>query len=78
MIGIPLRVNYKQTDYIYYIISAPTKKELIINILLDGKNYTLVPDENKLWVEQNQDVEKSLDPGLALAIGRAVSLRYHI
>ena len=30
MIGFPLRVNYNQQDYIYYIISAPSKKNFVL------------------------------------------------
>jgi hypothetical protein len=78
MIGFPLRVNYKQQDYIYYIISAPSKKSFTIEILLDGKSYTLILNENKLWMEKAPEVNCSLEPGLILAISRAVTLRYPI
>jgi hypothetical protein len=78
MIGFPLRLNYNQQDYVYYIISAPSKKNLIIEILLDSKNYTLILDENKLWMEKGPEENRSLEPGLILAISRAVTLRYPI
>jgi hypothetical protein len=78
MIGFPLRVNYNQQDYIYYIISAPSKKNLSMEILLDGKSYTLILTEDKLWMEKAPEENRSLEPGLILAISRAVTLRYHI
>ncbi|SDP97197.1 hypothetical protein SAMN05428975_4428 [Mucilaginibacter sp. OK268] len=78
MIGFPLRVNYKQQDYIYYIISAPSKKSPTIEILLDGKNHTLILNENKLWMEEAPEENTVLEPGLILAISRAVTLRYPI
>jgi hypothetical protein len=78
MIGFPLRVNYNQQDYIYYIISAPSKRSLIIEILLDGKSYTLILNENKLWMEKATEENCALEPGLILAISRAVTLRYPI
>lgn len=78
MIGFPLRVNYNQQDYIYYIISAPSKKNLSIEILLDGKNHTLILNENKLWMEEAPEENTFLEPGLILAISRAVTLRYPI
>jgi hypothetical protein len=78
MIGFPLRLNYKQQDYIYYIISAPSKKSLTIEILLDGKSYTLILNEDKLWMEKALEENCSLEPGLILAISRAVTLRYPI
>ena len=78
MIGFPLRVNYNQQDYIYYIITAPSKKNLIMEILLDGKSYTLMLNENKLWMEKAPDGNGALNPGLILAISRAVTLRYPI
>ncbi|WP_419701513.1 hypothetical protein [Mucilaginibacter sp. NFX135] len=78
MIGFPLRLNYNQQDYVYYIISAPSKKNKIIEILLDSKNYTLILDEHKLWIEKEPEENRSLEPGLILAISRAVTLRYPI
>jgi len=78
MIGFPLRVNYNQQDYIYYIISAPSKKSLSIEILLDGKSYTFILNEGKLWMEKAPEENCSLEPGLILAISRAVTLRYPI
>ncbi|NHA03418.1 hypothetical protein G7092_06420 [Mucilaginibacter sp. HC2] len=78
MIGFPLRVNYNQQDYIYYIISAPSKKKLCIEILLEGKNHTLILGENKLWMEEAPEENTVLEPGLILAISRAVTLRYPI
>jgi hypothetical protein len=78
MIGFPLRVNYNQQDYIYYIISAPSKKSLCIEILLEGKNRTLILGENKLWMEEAPEENTVLESGLILAISRAVTLRYPI
>ncbi|MDB5143086.1 MAG: hypothetical protein JWQ66_1799 [Mucilaginibacter sp.] len=78
MIGFPLRVNYNQQDYIYYIISAPSKKSLSIEILLDGKSYTLILSEHKLWMEKAPEENRSLESGLILAISRAITLRYPI
>ncbi|MDR6944819.1 hypothetical protein [Mucilaginibacter pocheonensis] len=78
MIEFPLRVNYNQQDYIYYIISAPSKKNLAIEILLDGKSYTLILNEDKLWMEVGLEENRSLEPGLILTISRAITLRYHI
>jgi hypothetical protein len=78
MIGFPLRVNYNQRDYIYYIISAPSKKKLAIEILLDGKSYTLSLNKNKVWIEEVSEEVGALEPGLILAISRAVTLRYPV
>lgn len=78
MIGFPLRVNYNQQDYIYYIIAAPGKKSPAIEILLAGKNHTFILNENKLWMEEAPEEHSLLEPGLVLAISRAVTLHYPI
>ncbi|MCQ6957159.1 hypothetical protein [Mucilaginibacter aquariorum] len=78
MIGFPLRVNYNQQGYSYYIISAPSKRSLTIEILLDGKSYTLILNENKLWIEKASEENCPLEPGLILAISKAVTQRYPI
>lgn len=78
MIGFPLRVNYNQRDYIYYVITPPSKKNLSIEILLDGKNYMFTLSENNVWMEKTTDEISSLEPGLVLAISRAITQRYHI
>jgi hypothetical protein len=75
--GLPLRITYKDTDYVYQINTSPingTTTEL--EILLDGEKIELFKDEKRAWIQKVG--EKLIDPELAQALGRSVSLRFRM
>ena len=77
MIGLPLFVRYNQKEYTYYIISQPTKKNGSIEILFEGKRYTLILDAERMWIEKVRSAEMPLETELIQMIGKSVSKRFH-
>lgn len=73
--GLPLRITFKDDDYIYQIIGSKqinnTTNE--IELLLNGEKIELVRDIKLVWKQKNE--LQTLDPDLAQALGRSVSLR---
>ena len=76
--GLPMRITYKDTDYIYEILnsSAINKETTELNINFDGQEIVLMKDEKNVWV-QNGGAFK-VEPELAQALGRSVSLRFRM
>lgn len=73
----PLRVTYKNSDYVFKLIrNAPVTKETTeFQIMLDGVITTICKDI-KGWVQKDSNVEA--DPELLDAIGRTLSLRFRL
>ncbi|MDP9047114.1 MAG: hypothetical protein M3N14_03195 [Bacteroidota bacterium] len=73
--GLPLRITFKDDDYVYQIIDSKqinnTTNE--IELLLNGEKIELIRDIKLVWKQKN-DLQ-TLDPDLAQALGRSVSLR---
>lgn len=76
--GLKMRITYKETDYVYEIINgaAINKDTDELKIVLNGEPVTLSKDSSKVWVQK--DGEVSIEPDLAQALGRSVSLRYRM
>jgi hypothetical protein len=73
--GLPLRITFKDDDYIYQIIESKqinnTTNE--IELLLNGEKIELIRDTKLVWKQKNEI--QSLDSDLVQALGRSVSLR---
>lgn len=73
--GLPLRITFKDDDYIYQIIESKqinnTTNE--IELLLNGEKIELIRDTKLVWKQKNDN--QSLDSELVQALGRSVSLR---
>jgi len=73
--GLPLRITFKDEDYIYQINDSnlinqnTTELELLIN----GETVKLKKDLKMSWVQNGG--EQPFDPELIQALGRSVSLR---
>lgn len=76
--GLPMRITYKDTDYIYEILnsSAINKETTELHISFDGQEIVLVKDDKNVWVQQDGGVK--VEPELAQALGRSVSLRFRM
>lgn len=76
--GLPMRITYKDTDYIYEILnsSAINKETTELQISFAGQEIVLGKDEKNVWV-QNGGAYK-VEPELAQALGRSVSLRFRM
>lgn len=76
--GLKMRITYKDTDYVYEIINGAgiTKDTAELKILLNGHTVTLLKNTNKVWTQE--EGEFAIEPDLAQALGRSVSLRYRM
>lgn len=76
--GLPLRITFKENDYVYQIINSKqiNQHTTEFDILLNGDKVSLVKDGKSLWVQK--DGAKSIDPELVHALGRSVSLRLRL
>ena len=73
--GLPLRITFKDNDYVYQIVNSKhiNSNTTEIELLLNGEKLELIRDANLVW-KQNHGVQEH-DPGLIQALGRSVSLR---
>jgi len=73
--GLPLRITFKDRDYVYQIIDSKLidQHSTELNLLLNGEKIGLVKNEKRVWVQR--DDHNSIDPELIQALGRSVSLR---
>jgi len=73
--GLPLRITFKDNDYVYQIIDSKqiNNNTTEIELLVDGEKVALTRDNNLVWKEKHENI--TLDPELAQALGRSVSLR---
>jgi len=73
--GLPLRITFKDNDYIYQIIDSKSINHNTneIELLLNGEKVELVRDIKLVWKQKEGSQE--LDSDLIQALGRSVSLR---
>ena len=73
--GLPLRITFKDKDYVYQIVDSKhiNHKLTEIDLLLNGEPIGLLRDIDLVWKLKidSQDV----DSELVQALGRSVSLR---
>ncbi|SEP36987.1 hypothetical protein ACFGVS_21505 [Mucilaginibacter sp. AW1-7] len=75
--GLPLRITYNDTDLVYQVNTSPINKTTSeLEILLNGETITLQKDERSVWIQQGNG--PLIDPELAQALGRSVSLRFRM
>jgi len=69
--GLPLRITFKDNDYVYQIIDSKqiNNNTTEIELLVDGEKVALTRDNNLVWKEKHENI--TLDQ----ALGRSVSLR---
>jgi len=73
--GLPLRITFKDNDYVYQIIDSKqiNNNTTEIDLLLDGEKIGIVRDIKLVW--KQKDGQTELDSELIQALGRSVSLR---
>jgi hypothetical protein len=73
--GLPLRITFKDKDYVYQIVDSKhiNHKLTEIDLLLNGEPIALLRDIDLIWKLKidSQDI----DSELVQALGRSVSLR---
>lgn len=75
--GLPLRITYNDTDHVYQINTTPINKTTQeLEILLNGETINLQKDSRGAWVQMGEG--PLIDPELAQALGRSVSLRFRM
>lgn len=75
--GLPLRITYNDTDHVYQINTSPINKATSeLEILLNGEKILLQKDVRGAWVQMGDG--PLIDPELAQALGRSVSLRFRM
>ncbi len=73
--GLPLRITFKDEDYVYQIINSKhiNSNTTEIELFLNGEKLELIRDTNLVW--KQKDGVQAYDPNLIQALGRSVSLR---
>jgi hypothetical protein len=73
--GLPLRITFKDNDYVYQIIDSKSinQNTTEIELLLNGEKVELIRDMKLVW--KLKDGTHELDSELVQALGRSVSLR---
>jgi hypothetical protein len=73
--GLPLRITFKDNDYVYQIIDSKqiNHNTTEIELLLNGEKIGIVRDIKLVW--KQKDGVQELDSELIQALGRSVSLR---
>jgi len=73
--GLPLRITFKDKDYVYQIIDSKliNQHTTELDILLNGDKIELIKDDKRVWIQK--EGATALDPELVQALGRSVSLR---
>jgi hypothetical protein len=73
--GLPLRITFKDEDYVYQIINSKNinSNTTEIELFLNGEKLELIRDSNLVW--KQKDGVQEYDPNLIQALGRSVSLR---
>ena len=73
--GLPLRITFNGNDYTYQILNSKliNQHTTELELLLDDEKVALVRNDKKVWVQKDGD--DVIDPELAEALGRSVSLR---
>jgi hypothetical protein len=73
--GLPMRITFKDVDYVYQIVNSKLidKHTTEIELIWCGEKIELLKDIKQGWILKNGD--NSIDGELIQALGRSVSLR---
>ena len=73
--GLPLRITFKDNDYVYQIVNSKLidKNTTEIELIFSGEKIELIKDIKLGWLLKKGD--NSIDAELIQALGRSVSLR---
>jgi Fe-S cluster biosynthesis and repair protein YggX len=73
--GLPLRITFNDTDYIYQIVNSKliNQNTTELELLINEEKVLLIKDDKRTWIQK--DGSQSIDPELAEALGRSISLR---
>jgi hypothetical protein len=73
--GLPLRITFKDNDYVYQIVDSKQINNTTteIELLLNGEKIGIIRDMKLVWKQKDGSIE--LDSELVQALGRSVSLR---
>ncbi len=73
--GLPLRITFKDNDYVYQIVDSKSinQNTTEIELLLNGEKVELIRDIKLVW--KQKEGHQELDSELVQALGRSVSLR---
>ena len=73
--GLPLRITFKDNDYVYQIVDSKliNQNTTEIELLLNGEKIELIRDIKLVWKQKTGD--QNLDTEMVQALGRSVSLR---
>ncbi|WP_214071715.1 hypothetical protein [Mucilaginibacter sp. dw_454] len=73
--GLPLRITFKDNDYVYQIIDSKqiNHNTTEIQLLLNGEKLGIVRDIKLVWTQK--DGLNNIDSELVQALGRSISLR---
>lgn len=74
--GLPLRITFKEKDYVYEISNTINKTTNELDILLNGEKIRLIKDIRKGWMQKEGEI--TIDPEFAQALGRSVSSLYRM
>jgi len=73
--GLPLRITFKDKDYVYQIVDSNhiNHKLTEIDLLLNGEPIALLRDIDLIWKLKSN--AQDIDSEFVQALGRSVSLR---
>jgi hypothetical protein len=73
--GLPLRITFNDKDYVYQIVNSKliNKNTTELELLLNDEKVELIKDIKNIWIQK--DGHPAIDPDLAQALGRSISLR---
>ena len=73
--GLPLRITFKDKDYVYQIVDSKhiNHKLTEIDLLLNGEPIALLRDIDLIWKLKSN--AQDIDSEFVQALGRSVSLR---
>lgn len=73
--GLPLRITFNDTDYVYQIVDSKLidKHTTEIELILEGEKIGLIRDVRLVWKQKQGS--QAIDSELIQALGRSVSLR---
>ena len=73
--GLPLRITFKDKDYVYQIVDSKliNQNTTEIDLLLDGEKIGIMRDSKMVWKQKGG--VNGVDEELIQALGRSVSLR---
>lgn len=73
--GLPLRITFRDNDYVYHIIDSKqiNNNTTEIELLLNGEKVSIIRDLKLVW--KQKDGQTDIDSELIQALGRSISLR---